>query len=282
MGTMERSEETEFREWARRRGLADSSVRVYLRTLRRIPDGVDPCSWLESQITADTPGGTRASLRAAVMNLLRFRTGEERPAGPELPRKRRQVVYGREALTETELAGYETVLEESGIATTHRAILRLLPWTALRISELCGVERRHLSLRGADGSPPGLVVVGKGNKVRWTPLVRPARVLVREYLQDAKAEGIDTSRWLFPRARGEGPVVADCVRQDLRSVRDEMPGRARYVTPHVLRHTVATRLHAAGVDLIQLQTILGHADLATTRIYLHPSRSMLTDAFEKL
>lgn len=261
--------------------LAPSTVTLYTRTLRRVPDGTEPADWLAAQVDADTPIGTLRPLRAAVAHYLRFVSGEQDVADsmPPIPRRRRRQTYARDALSAEGLAAYEEAVDASGIPVTSRAVLLLLPWTGLRISELCQARRDALTL---DAHRPGIEVEGKGQKRRWVPLVRPAREILADYQREADAAELDTSVYLFPGLRGAGPACPGTVRYHLRQLRSELPEEAQRVTPHVLRHTVATRMLEIGVPLPTIQAVLGHASMRTTERYLHPSQRMIEAAFEKL
>lgn len=266
--------------------LSPSTARMYGSVYQRIVDAdADGDAWLQAHVDRDTPIGTRRVLCAVVVNLARFRANDPRLAVelPDLPRPRKRVRYQRDPLSEEDVEAYEQVLEECELPSTSRAVLRLLPWTGLRINELCSVRRRDLALKRTATGRPGIEVVGKGSKLRWVPLTATAIDIVREYLGEAREEERDLSTWLFPAERNpEKHVHPGVVRNDLYKIRDRLPVTARAVTPHVLRHTVATRLLEADVNLVVIQTILGHASLKTTEVYLHPSKRKIADAFDKL
>lgn len=269
-----------FAEYLTERDIAESTRKLYLRIAARIPEGVDPEAWLLDQVTEATPKGTRASLRGTVIALVRWRSGDpEAKLQVKLPRMRRGVVYGRDALSEEDAKLYDAMLDEGACTEPARTILRLLAHTGLRISELCSLTWKAVDLRGRGGRP-GVDVVGKGNKTRWVPLTKTARKILTEYKQGLDE---DLGTFVFPAARAKGPISPAVVRRELVLVRQDAPNkRLRRVHPHLLRHTVATRMLAAGVDLVTVQMALGHADIATTAIYLHPTRDMLGDAFDKL
>lgn len=252
---------------------------MYCRIAARIPVGEDPEDWLLGQVDESTPPGTKASLRGAVVNLVRWQSGDpEAKLDVRLPRSRRTVVYGRDALPQADVDEYERLLDEGAVPEPSRTILRLLAHTGLRISEMCRLRWDAIELRG---DPPGCTVVGKGNKERWIPLTGSARAILSEYKRTHKpALG---GPWVFPAARKEGPTSAAVVRAHLRVLRSQATSkRLRTVHPHLLRHTVATRLLGLGVNLKVVQVVLGHADIATTSIYLHPTRDMIFEAFAKL
>ena len=77
------------------------------------------------------------------------------------------------------------------------------------------------------------------------------------------------------------PIAPSTVRDALAKLRAGHPG-LETVTPHVLRHTYATRALAAGMDVPRLQAILGHESITTTQRYLHPSVDDLADAVDAI
>jgi len=127
------------------------------------------------------------------------------------------------------------------------------------------------------------MVKGKGGKERLAPLNDHARTAVKAYLAVRAgflAKGAKTSPWLFPSRGKAGRLTARRFAQML----DEAAvwagiDRAR-VSPHVLRHAFATHLLEGGADLRMVQTLLGHADIATTQIYTHVTESRLREVVE--
>jgi len=139
-----------------------------------------------------------------------------------------------------------------------RAALEILYSTGLRVSELLGLPRAALAT-----AAEMLIVRGKG--------VRERMVLLSGRARDAAAAlGAATEgKWLFP---GRDPRYA-MTRQGFGLLLKQAalaagldPAR---VSPHVLRHSFASHMLAHGADLRSLQTLLGHADIATTQIYTH-------------
>ncbi len=152
------------------------------------------------------------------------------------------------------------------------AMLETLYGAGLRISELNSLRRRDLFLE--DGL---ITVAGKGNRRRIVPLGGRATVAVRDYLGDLRGrldrgEGLGVvflSRHGRPLSRmGTWKVVR---RHVLRS------GIGQRVTPHTLRHSFATHLLEGGAPLEAVQEMLGHADIATTQIYIHVDRTHLRE-----
>ncbi|MGR3619454.1 MAG: tyrosine recombinase [Roseovarius sp.] len=145
------------------------------------------------------------------------------------------------------------------------ALMALLYATGMRVSELVG-----LPLAAAQGDPEMLLVRGKGGKERLVPLSPPARAALAAWLAvRARDKRRAASPWLFPSLGRAGHLT----RHRFYGLVKQIAARAGIdpdaVTPHRLRHAFATHLLANGADLRVIQTLLGHADLATTEIYTH-------------
>lgn len=137
------------------------------------------------------------------------------------------------------------------------ALLELLYGSGLRASELVSLPRRAVR-----PGQPFLILAGKGGKERMVPVSSRAAAAVEKWSAVAPA-----GPWLFP---GRTKHIS---RVRLFQILRALAGRAglapERVSPHVLRHAFATHLLAGGADLRALQTLLGHADIATTQIYTH-------------
>lgn len=150
-------------------------------------------------------------------------------------------------------------------------LMEVLYATGMRVSELVG-----LPVSAARGDPRMLLILGKGGKERMVPLSPPAREALAAWLQardDAEeaslAKGGARSRFLFPSRGKSGHLTRHrfyLLIKDLAVAGGVTPEK---VTPHTLRHAFATHLLANGADLRSIQTLLGHADVATTEIYTH-------------
>lgn len=132
--------------------------------------------------------------------------------------------------------------------------------TGLRVGELVTARLSHVSL--ADGS---IRVAGKGNRERrvYFPGNRAARILERYLGSRRRVAG--ESDFLLVATDGEC-VTAQRLRRRLRTLAVRS-GIERRITPHMLRHTAATQLLEAGVDIRFVQRLLGHASIATTQLY---------------
>lgn len=151
------------------------------------------------------------------------------------------------------------------------ALLEMLYGSGLRASELVA-----LPLSAMPRDAPLLTVMGKGDQARMVPVSERAREALAKWL--AVRPKTPTSRFLFPsRARSGGDKHLTRVR--LFQMLKELAARADLdptgISPHVLRHAFATHLLEGGADLRVLQTLLGHADIATTQIYTHVDAARL-------
>jgi integrase/recombinase XerD len=139
--------------------------------------------------------------------------------------------------------------------------------TGLRVSELVSSRLADVSI--ADAS---ILVRGKGNRERRVYLSNGfALKALEDFL--GRRQAVPGQEFLFVRQGGRR-VSAQFVRSRLRSLASTA-GISRRVTPHMLRHTAATQLLEAGVDIRFVQRLLGHSSIATTQIYTQVTDSML-------
>jgi integrase/recombinase XerD len=146
------------------------------------------------------------------------------------------------------------------VALRDHAILELLYAGGLRVSELTGLHEEDLSLEAGR-----VLVRGKGDKERIVPLGRAAIEAIEKYLRDGRPQLVRkrgrTAGQLFLSVRG-APLTRQWVWQLVKLA----DGHA---SPHMLRHSCATHMVEHGADLRTVQTLLGHADIATTQVYTH-------------
>jgi site-specific recombinase XerD len=116
------------------------------------------------------------------------------------------------------------------------------------------------------------VAQGKGNKQRQVPLSQ-------QLLEELRAWWCEHRNpvWLFPGQRPDLPVHATSVQKAFQRAAARI-GLKKAASPHTLRHTFATELMEAGVDLLTIQQILGHTNLSTTAVYTHVRRNHLQAA----
>jgi integrase/recombinase XerD len=168
-------------------------------------------------------------------------------------------------LTEEEMHRLLGVVKDS---PRDSAIIHVLAFCGLRVGELC-----HLLLEDLEFERNILHVRnGKGDKDREVVLEDRTRAALDRYLTERTLAGASSAR-LFP----VGPVTVE------RIVRRAAQTAAipRRVTPHMLRHTLATALLSRGCDIRYIQKLLGHASVATTQIYTHVDTQALRDAYQR-
>jgi integrase/recombinase XerD len=157
-------------------------------------------------------------------------------------------------------------------------MIELLYASGMRISELLA-----LPLAALARDPAYLIVKGKGGKERLAPLNEPARLAVKAYLPVRTSflpKGVKESPWLFPSRGKGGRLTARRFSQLLEEAAIAAGIDHTKVSPHVLRHAFATHLLEGGADLRVVQTLLGHADIATTQIYTHVAGDRLREVVE--
>jgi integrase/recombinase XerD len=153
----------------------------------------------------------------------------------------------------------------------NRCLMELIYATGMRVSELV-----ELPVAAVRGDPAMVLIRGKGGKERMVPLSRPAKealstwIAARDRAEDmARQTGQPESRYLFPADGKEGHLSRQAFHRLVKALAIDAGLDPAAVTPHTLRHAFATHLLEGGADLRVIQTLLGHADLATTEIYTH-------------
>jgi integrase/recombinase XerD len=225
---------------------------------------------------------TASRRRAAVRQFYRFVLGEGwRADDPsrrvEAPRKGRALpkVLSRDEMDRLIAAASD---KDGAQGLRLACMVELAYASGLRISELTSLS---LSVLAPD--PAYLIVKGKGGKERLAPLNAAARTAVKAYLEVRPGflpKGDKANPWLFP-SRGKGARLTP---RRFAQLLDEAAAGAGIdparVSPHVLRHAFATHLLEGGADLRVVQTLLGHADIATTQIYTHVAGDRLRQVVE--
>ncbi len=157
----------------------------------------------------------------------------------------------------------------------YRTVILLLPFTGLRVEEMCSLKVSSLR---RDNGKLSLVFLGKGRKERLVPVSAEAKRILDIY---AAYRFPIRSRWLFPTPSDPTkPITQGLVRHHVYLSRGETD--LAWITPHKLRHVFATLLSEAGVRIEVIQELLGHASILTTRMYVHPSNGAMQDAVEQM
>jgi len=151
-------------------------------------------------------------------------------------------------------------------AVRNLALLELLYGSGLRATELVSLPRGAVRQ-----GQPFLMVRGKGSKERLVPISSRAERAVGRWLELAASGTL----WLFPSGKSHLSRVR--LFQIVRIMAADAGIAPERVSPHVLRHAFATHLLSGGADLRVLQSLLGHADIATTQIYTHVDSARLVE-----
>jgi integrase/recombinase XerD len=151
-------------------------------------------------------------------------------------------------------------------AVRNVALLELLYGSGLRASELVTLPRGAVR-----AGQPFLILRGKGDKERLAPISSRAEAAVTRWLENVPGRSL----WLFPSASKHLSRVR--LFQIVRQMAGDAGISPDRVSPHVLRHAFATHLLSGGADLRVLQSLLGHADIATTQIYTHVDSARLVE-----
>ncbi len=185
-------------------------------------------------------------------------------------------------LIETAGKGLEAIeSRKSAEAIRLRCMLELLYASGLRITELV-----TLPLSAAGDRNGFLLVRGKGGKERVVPLNRAARDAmidyraVRDKFLPNGAARARAERYLFPSRGRQAHLTRRRCHQMLKALAARAGLDPAKLSPHVIRHAFATHLVEGGADLRSVQTLLGHADIATTQIYTHVARDRLKKVVE--
>ena len=181
----------------------------------------------------------------------------------------------------------KALLAEPGTATTRAGrdtvLLSLAYDTGARVQELCDLDVADIRC-----STPIIVTIhGKGSKIRYVPVMEPTARLLADHLNHLTPHpgiGADTSP-LFTgpnHTRLTRSGIAKILARHVRAVRDRDPGWAPglRVSPHTLRRSRAMHLIQAGVNLIYIRDLLGHAEVSTTEIYARADAETKRKAIE--
>ncbi|MEK5441970.1 MULTISPECIES: site-specific tyrosine recombinase XerD [unclassified Fredinandcohnia] len=156
-----------------------------------------------------------------------------------------------------------------------KAMLELLYATGLRVSELINLNLADIHL-----SMGFIRCLGKGNKERIVPLGSVATKALQAYLDNGRAQLVKRKKTdaFFVNHHGNR-LTRQGFWKNLKKITKEAQIE-KELTPHTLRHSFATHLLENGADLRAVQEMLGHADISTTQIYTHVTKTRLKDVYK--
>ncbi len=173
------------------------------------------------------------------------------------------------------------VKEKSVHSVRDSTIILTFLYSGIRMTELC-----NLNISDLDFENQSIKVFGKGRKERLVPMADNLKVVLLNYLDYRK----ELLRWEYPRVQALflsrrynqwNHINRRTVHDIFNHFAKEAKINKEHFSAHKLRHTFATLLYANGVDLLQLQQLLGHSNISTTQIYTHTSVHQLHDAIKK-
>lgn len=269
------------------RDASPHTLSAYARDLADADGGVDGGlmaadaeaveAWYAGLAVRGLSPATQSRRRAAVRQFYRFALGEGwRTDDPsrrlDAPKQGRPLPH---TLTREEVEGLLIAASARDGAAGVRlvALVELAYASGLRVSELLA-----LKVEAVRRDPAWLIVRGKGGKERLAPLNVSAREAVKAWLtvrDAARKPQTPDSPWLFPSPVGKNALTPRRFAQLLDQAAIDAGIDPARVSPHVLRHAFATHLLEGGADLRVVQTLLGHADIATTQIYTHVATDRL-------
>ena len=154
-----------------------------------------------------------------------------------------------------------------------RCIMELLYSSGLRVSELVQLDVNHVLL-----TERMVRVQGKGKKERIVPITENAKEWITTYLMHPSREPKHTKALFLNRLGGR--ITVRSVDRMFEKYK-KISGIGKHVTPHTIRHSVATHLLENGMDLKTIQTMLGHSSLSTTTVYTKVSTTLQKEVYDR-
>ena len=251
-----------------RRNYAQTTIADYIRAVKdfakyfhRSPDQLGPEQirayqvylFTERKLNARTVGHHTAALRFFFCKTLKRAYPIEEVPYPKAPRRLPTILTQDEAVR----------LIDAASNLFHRAMLMTVYSTGMRRAEMCQLKVEDID----SGRMLIHIRQGKGRRDRDVPLSPKLLETLREYWLWMRPK-----TYLFPGtingSRADKPITPKMLWETCREAA-QRAGITKAVRPHLLRHSFATHLLEGGADLPTLQTLLGHADLKPTSIYLH-------------
>lgn len=166
--------------------------------------------------------------------------------------------------------------DHSSHGLRNRAFLYLLYTTGMRISELVNVKISDIKFDAHI-----VAVHGKGGKDRLIPLPTPIMKLIQQYVKSISSPAADSDYLFATRYRNMYKPISRQACWIILKKLWKKTGNTRPISPHQLRHSLATHLLKKGADLRSLQKLLGHENVSTVQVYTHVDTGHLRDVYDK-
>jgi integrase/recombinase XerD len=154
-------------------------------------------------------------------------------------------------------------------------IVRLFYSTMARVSELCNIQ-----IKDIDFDKGYIKLRGKGNKERIVPVDQKTLEIFKEHLRNRIF--YNSEDYLLVNTRNQ-KLTPRVIQNDIKSIKEKCGfSDSKVITPHVFRHTGATHLRRSGMDISELQDILGHSSPNTTRIYAKNDITRLKESYSMM
>ena len=163
---------------------------------------------------------------------------------------------------------------KDAFSARNKSILEVMYSSGLRISELINLEFKNIDLNDSI-----IRVMGKGSKERIVPISDLAIKYLKIYVKDYRADLVkkETNNYLFLNNHGK-KMTRQGVFKMIKKLTSEK-GINKDVSPHTLRHSIATHMLENGADLKIIQEFLGHENIGTTQIYTHLTNEKLKNDY---
>lgn len=232
-------------------------------------------------MTARTMGRKISALKTFFEYLSEHKQLENRARDLIFPKiERRLPVY----LSESEVHELFGTAErdQSSQKLRNKVMLYLLYVTGARISELVSLTRSQVQF------DTGFIMLhGKGGKDRMVPIPAPMVTIIKDYIEVTTQTIIkrnpQAQDYLFPTvyAGTVKPITRQAFWGILKRLWSQTPGNNRSISPHTLRHSLATHMLKNGANLRSLQMLLGHEQLSTVQVYTHVEKSFVRGVYDK-
>ena len=229
----------------------------------------------ERELKKSTVARKLAAMRSFFQFCIRMKWLNDNPA--KVVATPKQDKYLPSFLSEAEVVAFlDLPQSDMPLDLRDRAILELLYATGLRVSELVGISLEDINLKDRL-----IRVMGKGKKERIVPFGKLAEDSLKKYMRARVFiyKGNINEKALFLNYRGERLTVRSVQRIVDKYIKTS--AMRRKISPHSLRHSVASHLLSRGADLRAIQEFLGHESLATTQKYTHMDLKHLLEVYRK-